>query len=340
MCIYMRMMRTVPTLLALSLIVASGCAKPLRSTAPATPDATALAQLWVEPDLERRDLFLGPGGRELLPDPTAKYEFVARDTSGWSPGYDVRDPAGLVWSVKLDVEAQSEVVTSRIVWAIGFHQPPTYYVERWTLSGQDAGPKPAGRFRPELPDRRVIADWSWYANPFVGTRPFGGLIAAQLILGNWDLKTSNNKIYELAGGESGKRRLYVVRDVGASLGATKQIFLLRWLGIRGGQGTKNDLSGFEKSGFIEEVDGGRVRFAYRGVDASLVGSLSPADVRWTCELMTRISDRQWSDAFRAGGYTPDETARYVEKIKTKIAQGLKLQPDTVKRVFSFYAPAR
>ena len=100
----------------------------------------------------------------------ATYSFVAKDTSGFSPGFDVRSADGLEWSVKLGPEAQSEVVTSRILWAIGFHQPPTYYVERWTLTGQEAGPQPPGRFRPDLPDQEVVGEWSWYENPFIGSR--------------------------------------------------------------------------------------------------------------------------------------------------------------------------
>jgi hypothetical protein len=65
---------------------------------------------------------------------------VARDTSGWSPGFDVRDANGLEWSVKLGPEAQSEIVISRILWALGFHQLPIYYLDRWTLNGTESGP--------------------------------------------------------------------------------------------------------------------------------------------------------------------------------------------------------
>jgi hypothetical protein len=39
-------------------------------------------------------------------------------------------------------------------------------------------------------------------------------------------------------------------------------------------------------------------------------------------LLSRLSDDQWQDAFRAGGYNPEQTARYVAKMKAKIAQGL------------------
>ena len=90
------------------------------------------------------------------------------------------------------------MTTSRILWAIGFHQPPTYYVERWTMTGAQAGEQLPGRFRPKLKGEEVVGDWSWYENPFVGSRPYAGLVVANLILNNWDWKTSNNKIYSTA----------------------------------------------------------------------------------------------------------------------------------------------
>ena len=48
------------------------------------------------------------------------------------------------------------------------------------------------------------------------------------------------------------------------------------------------------------------------------------DVRWTCALLSRLTDAQWRDAFRAGGYNSEQTARYVAKIKAKIEQGLEV----------------
>jgi hypothetical protein len=46
---------------------------------------------------------------------------------------------------------------------------------------------------------------------------------------------------------------------------------------------------------------------------------------WGCRLMSRVSDRQYDDAFRAAGYTDDVRQRYVAKLKAKIAEGLALQ---------------
>lgn len=287
------------------------------------PAAPALAELWHEPlDLESRDLFDGPGGTGLRPPPVT-YTFVERKTTGTNPGYDVRDPEGRLWSVKLGKEAQSEVATSRILWAIGFHQPPSYYVERWTMSGGDVPEQPAGRFRPELPGHEIVGEWSWYENPFVGSRPFAALVIANMLLNNWDLKTANNKVYEIAteGGAIEKR--YVVRDLGASLGKAKQPWLLSWMPfMRYGQGSKNELADFETQGFVRAVKGDVVEFDYRGLDEALFDSVTPEDLDWTCRLLLRLSEQQWHDAFRAGGYTAEQSASYVQKIREKIAMAV------------------
>lgn len=299
------------------------CARVLQHPAQQPVPREAIGELWREPtNLEFSDLFHGPGGADLTPQ-AVTYTFVAHKTSGTNPGYDVRDPEGRLWSVKLGEEAQSEVALSRILWAVGFHQPPTYYVERWTLSGADAPEQPAGRFRHEPPDHEVIGDWSWYENPFVGSRPFAALVTVNLLLNNWDFKTSNNKIYLVTNEDSIKARRYVVRDLGGSLGKARQPRFLSWFPfMRHKQGSKNNLEDFEAQGFVRAINGDTVDFDYRGIDDALVDSVTAADLRWTGELLSRLSERQWLDAFRAGGYTADQSARYVRKIREKIAQAV------------------
>ncbi len=44
-----------------------------------------------------------------------------------------KDPDGLEWSAKIGPEAQTEVVVSRILWGLGYHQPPIYYLPSWTV---------------------------------------------------------------------------------------------------------------------------------------------------------------------------------------------------------------
>jgi hypothetical protein len=67
-----------------------------------------------------------------------------------------------------------------------------------------------------------------------------------------------------------------------------------------------------------------VLFGYKGRHQELLRAIEPADVRWTCERLQRLTDRQWRDAFRAGGFTEDVTARYIARIRQKIDQGLRL----------------
>jgi hypothetical protein len=307
-------------------IVAVSVSAILAAAQTPTPSSSTTEEVWVEPDdLERRDLKRGPTFGPNAPEANGSFTFIKIDTTGRSPGYDVRDANGVVWSVKLGPEAQSEVLSSRILWAIGFHQPPTHYLDQWTLTGgPQPGPQPGGRFRPEIPTHKAVDDWRWNDNPYVGSRVMGGLLVAQMMLNNWDLKSSNNKIYELNGGEGTPRRLYVVRDLGASLGSNEQAKWIRWLGIRAAQGSKNDLQGFEESGFIDGVENGRVKFSYSGPNKLLLANITVEDVRWTAKLMSRLSDQQWQDAFAAAGYSEADTARFIKKLKEKIAQGLAL----------------
>ena len=286
----------------------------------------AIEELWQAPDdIKTRNLYYGPGGAELAPRDPA-FAFVSKDDTGFSPGLDVRDAGGREWDVKLGPESQAEVVTSRILWAIGFHQPPTYFLERWTMTGAQSGAQSPGRFRPVQPEAQVVGEWSWYENPFVGTRPFGGLMVANLMLNCWDWKTAYNMIYHVRDADGVVRRRFVVRDVGASLGKTRYPALLKFVRVRGiRQGTRNDLPGFESQGFIRRVeDDGRIDFDYTSMYRDLIETVTTGDVRWACELMAQLSDAQWHDAFRAGGFSEDQRTRYVRKIKDKITQGLAL----------------
>src|SRR5262249_18026063 len=200
------------------------------------PKAAELEQFWAAPaQVSRLDLLAGPSSSDLRPPETARpFAFISRKTSGFSPGYDVRDASGREWSVKLGPEAQSEVVVSRLLWALGYHQPPTYYVDRWTLEGgPEAGLQTGGRFRPKDDSLKSKGDWSWQHNPFVNSPAYQGLIVAMALLNSTDLRNENNTIYDVK--TAGHRqRWYVVKDLGAALGET---------GVY--RPTRNDIDAFE-----------------------------------------------------------------------------------------------
>jgi hypothetical protein len=296
-------------------LVLAGCAStPIRPVATAPP-AAQMAEFWTDVDPASRDLFWGAGGRENAPDPSTRWSFVARDSTGFSKGFDLKDEQGVEWSAKVGVEARTEVVASRLMWALGFHQPPSYYVASWTLHGDTgwAGPQGPARFRPAPSWMKRGAEWSWHQNPFTGTPPWRGALVMMVLFNNSDLKPSQNAIYDLDPPREGARRWYVVRDLGQALGETGTLFPQR-----------GDIEKFERQGFVLGVEGGRVRFDYSGRWKELFRDLTPADVKWTCQRLDRLTPRQWDDAFRAGGYAPELAARFIRRFRQKIDQGLAL----------------
>jgi hypothetical protein len=278
-----------------------------------------MAELWVDPGSEPRDLFWGVGGQRLAPDRTAAYKLEAKDETGFSVSFDVVDPNGVEWSAKIGPEAQTEVVVSRILWGLGYHQPPIYYLSSWKLEGDGGDPRTESeaRFRPKLPHlRRLENDWSWADNPFSGTRQFKGLLVILLMLNSTDLKDSNNSIYEMDQPWDGSMRWFVVRDVGAALGETGRLYPRR-----------NWIDGFEKAGFIKGFDEqGRIEFDYDGRHGELLSMISAADVQWAARQMQRLTNTQWRDAFRAANYADPIADRYIRRIKQKMADGLALVP--------------
>ncbi|HJP60717.1 MAG TPA: hypothetical protein VJ865_11980 [Gemmatimonadaceae bacterium] len=281
-----------------------------------TIDAATMAQFWEEPtDLEQRDLFLGPGGAENAPDPNDLYAFKDAKDVGTQPGYDVNDSHGREWSTKLGTESRTEVVVSRLVWAIGYRQPNVYYLPRWTLvrNGKRI-PQTGARFR--LDDTKKLGEWSWQENPFLHTRQLVGLWVLMTMVNNADLKAQQNAIYQTKKSAPGPRVQYMVKDLGAAFGATA------WpVG-----GSKDDAAAFEAEPFIDSVVANRVHFAYRGsfMEPAIQRSATPADVRWTAQLLSRLTPKQWRDAFKAGGFTDEESARYIARMHEKISEGLAL----------------
>lgn len=275
-------------------------------------------ELWVAPtDIAQRDLFIGPGGDLVPPDPADRFEVTEEKVTGTQPGYDVKDSKGREWSVKLGEESRIEVTASRIVWAIGYHQPPTYYLPKWTrVEDGKVVETDAGRFRYESKSLDKVGEWAWTDNPFIGTRPLAGLFAMMVILNNWDIYTGQNAIYTVTEEGQPPRKWYLVRDLGASLGRSE------WAK----KASKGDTTDFVNERFIRSVERNRVRFYYidHWKEPKVHDMVTPADLRWVCGLLAQLTPTQWNDAFRAGGFTPRETEVYVGRIKEKIAEGLAL----------------
>jgi hypothetical protein len=295
----------------------SSCAPVVQRSRPAAvASRTPMLELWKEPsNLPRRDLRWGPGRPANAPSTHVMYTVLKRDDTGYSRGYDVVGPDNRKWSIKVGREAQSEIVLSRVLWALGYHQPETYYVKGWQLAGDWKFEGDPARFRLQT-DHETDGEWKWVENPFAGSTPMHALIAINLLFSNWDFKTSNNRIYRLKDAREEPAVRYVVQDLGASLGKPR---LLR-------VGTRNDIEDFEATTFIKDVHGSEVALNYRGRHGEILKRVNVPDLIWACELLNRLRDAQFDDAFKAADYPPDIRQRYIKKIRAKIQEGLALRP--------------
>jgi len=306
--------------LCVSLSTASASAH-ANKTNDAVQTPAPVAALWQAPtDLADRDLFAGPWDADRAPDPHATYTFVRPKRGGVNPGVVVRDERGRIWHVKQapknhqGEEGPVEVVLSRVLSAVGYSQPPVYYLPSFTLSdASGTHVVPGGRLRLEEPSMTSRGEWAWRRNPFVGTQPYKGLLVILLVFNSWDLKDSNNTMYDV---EQGGRvtRWYAVRDLGAALGETGRLAPKR-----------NNIEEFERETFISKVNGGFVEFKYSGWQPVLLRrTITIDDVQWAMRLLGGLSDRQWRDAFRAGGYSDDLSDRFIRKLKANISAGQQL----------------
>lgn len=293
--------------------------------------------LWREPkDLTSRNLYDGPGGREHAPK--GRLIFIKEDHDGSNPKFVVRDEQGGKWKVKLGQEARSETAATRLVWAAGYFTDEDYYVpvlkveDLKRLSRGQEFVAPDGTIRGARLERdrkgeKKIDHWSWFENPFVGTREMNGLKVMMALINNWDLKEDNNGIYEEKNGE----RRFVVTDLGATFGRTGNT-------LTRSRGVTED---YIHSGFIHKVRPDRVDFVLhsrpffllavnvpyyceRTRMESIVKDIPRADARWLGQLLARLSDQQISDAFRAAGYALPETEACTRTLRQRITALTKL----------------
>ena len=173
--------------------------------------------------------------------------------------------------------------------------------------------EPVGRFRRQEQSLKDRGTWSWQQNPFVDTNPYQGLLVILTMFNSSDIKNENNALYEVKRHAEGVGHWYVVRDLGTALGETGRLAPQR-----------GDPEIFERQPFIKSVIGGFVQFHYHGWHQELFKGISPQDVAWASEWLGRLTDKQWRDAFRAGGFEPSVADRFIGRLHQKIAEGLAL----------------
>ena len=271
--------------------------------------------LWRDPgDVSALDLFSGPGGESLKP--AAPFTFVKEEKGGYSKKYRVRDAAGRVWVAKIGKEAQPETAVTRLVWAAGYVTEITYLAPRATIEGKGTFENVRFEARPEGVKR--LDAWRWEQNPFTGTRELRGLKIMMALVENWDLKDDNNRVLAVSGA-SGTEMHHIVSDLGATIGKTGgqngPIAFIRQV-----KGTRNEPGDYVADKFIDGVEGGRVVFNFSGKNSGLLRDITVEDARWLGGILSRLSDKQLEDAFRAANYTDEEVRMLAASVRARINQ--------------------
>jgi hypothetical protein len=295
--------------------------------------------LWKAPDdLPSRDLFLGPGGERMKPD-TRSVTFLKAEKGGYSPKFRVRDATGREWVAKLGKEAQSETAAVRLLWAVGYQTEVNYLVPCVHIKGAPRPRKKVGRCegdgfsnvrfeaRPEYLER--AGEWKWKRNPFVGRRELQGLIVMMGLINNWDIKDANNVILYAPARTNGgvAESLYAISDLGATFGKTGRLPFF-WRITR----SRNKPKDYARAGFIDKVKGNRVAFRYGGKNRGLFKNISVEDAKWIGGLLSRLSDRQIADAFRAANYSPAEVRLMADSVRRRIDELVRLPEPELARL--------
>ncbi len=264
-------------------------------------------EMWVEPaDIATRNLYYGPGGKGMMPD-LRRVTFIEEEKGGYSTKYRVRDGRGRVWVAKLGKEAQTDTSANRLLWAVGYHTEISYLVPRVHIQGK--GTFENVRFEARPSGVKRVGEWEWDANPFVGTRPFQGLKVMMVLINNWDIKDSNNRVLFARDPRTGKNELrYIISDLGATFGKTGS-FLTR---------SRNKPEDYVEAEFIDELKGKYVDFHYSGKRKSVFRNITINEARWMGSWLSRLSAGQIKDAFRAANYSPEDVQMLSEAFQERI----------------------
>jgi hypothetical protein len=268
--------------------------------------------LWRAPsDISKRDLYWGEGGKAMKPD-LRRVTLIKEEKGGYSTKYRVRDASGREWVAKVGKEAKGETAASRLMWAVGYLPDVNYLVPRVHVEGLNKDLENV-RFGLRPKDVKRVDGWKWKKNPFVGSREFQGMRVMMAVLNNWDIKDSNNKIVMRTGKGGNDEARYFVGDLGASFGKVSR--LPRWLNWRP---DRNNPKAYANSHLLNKVKDDRVDFHYRPKKKDLFKDITIDHAQWMNGWLSRLSDRQIEDAFRAANYSPDEVRMMTRAMRARI----------------------
>ena len=72
--------------------------------------------------------------------------------------------------------------------------------------------------------------------------------------------------------------------------------------------------------FIDKIEGNTVRFDYSGKNSEIMRDTSIADAKWIGGWLSRLSERQIQDAFRAANYDGKEVRLLAGAVRKRIRE--------------------
>lgn len=287
------------------LFLFSGAAEAQKKSNKPTPQGKPV--LWEAVNVNRQDLINGSGGSRSRPN-LSSVTFIEQETGGSNLKYRIRDASGKIWITKTGKEAQSETASVRLLGALGYKTELVYLVPSLTIPGKGTFTNVRLEARPENIER--LEEWDWKSNPFNNSQQLQGLKVMMALLNNWDLKTDNNKILY---SKNDRELHYIISDLGATFGKMGGLPLLWRI-----QRSRNQPLDYVDTKFINEVDDGRVEFAYYGKLRELFKDMPVRDVRWITNLLSQLSQDQIGDAFRSANYSASEVDLLSQEVRERI----------------------
>lgn len=309
----------------------------------------ARAQVWQESSIARKDLYRGPqGSGAFTPGETITCTYKDEELGGASPKFACELPDGDDLKVKYggtNGEVYGEVITSRLLWALGFGADRMYSVR---VICRGCPPATGGILRPngdrildpanverKLDGREVDGGWAWSeldrVDPKKGGAPLAHRDALKLLavlVQHTDSKADNQRL--ICAGEDDeddgpcRRPLMMMQDVGLTFGVANalnlqpraSVHLAEWSKLpvwRDGPGCVGNLEGSVR-GTLERPE---ISEEGRRFLAGLLMQLSDAQLRDLFDA-ARVEFRPRDPASGRSGF-PD-TMEWVEAFKAKRAE--------------------
>jgi hypothetical protein len=301
--------RAVIYLLLVLALVTGGYAQKQRKIKAAKMVPAGRAVLWEPVNTRSLDLYEGPGNADMRPD-LSSIKLIKEEKKGHNKKFRISDGSGRIWIAKLGREARPETAAVRLLYGLGYKTEINYLVPSLTIPGKGTFKNVRLEARPH--DVKRLGEWKWQNNPFVGTRELQGLKMMMVFMTNWDVLDLQNEVLR-KGGENH----YIVSDLGATFGrlGNNNLPVIYRFGRKTGSPKH-----YVKTSFVKDVENGELKLSYKGKNRKLFKGFRVAEGRWLLNLLTRLSDDQIRDAFRAANYSPSDVETYVRAVKNKIRE--------------------